>query len=621
MTSNHWRDLEPPPQDSARGPAGSRLRVLLIILAATAAFGLLAAGLALAEEAQPARDEASAPPPHQLPTTKRDFLLPGTQPHTLIDSIPSPETCKSCHSAPIYGAWRGSMMAQAGRDPVFWAALAVANDDAANTGDFCLRCHVPKGWLEGRSDPPDGSGFDVLDIGAGVACEVCHRMVDPQPGAADQTQALDIAIRSALTVTLPTNFVSSAMMIVDPQDNRRGPFSLPDFGFHTAYQSRFQGQDVDAVAHSRLCGTCHNVDNPVLSWNEDPPGNAPAQYWPNEYDAPAPSYERGDMFPLERTFDEWMASDYAKGGVHAPQFAGAAPDGIVETCQDCHMPRSTGVAAIPSLGPEYRDCQSTGCLPVHTLVGGNTWAPQLLQDPRWRLHNGTDAPYLNQTILEARAMLKKAATVSARLEKQGNKLVARVRVVNETGHKLPTGYPEGRRIWVNLQAYNAGGQVIYESGAYDWATGKLKSDPALKVYEVKPGLTPALAGVLGLESGPSFHFALNNAIFKDNRIPPRGYTVAAFDQPGMRPVGATYVDGQYWDETSYTVPAGTTRIVATLYYQTSASEYIDFLREKGGADGETLGQLWDDSKSPPEVMAIATYPVGNRWYAPLVGRP
>ena len=43
------------------------------------------------------------------------------------------------------------MMAQSGRDPLMWAALAVANQDAPNSGETCLRCHLPKGWLEGRS--------------------------------------------------------------------------------------------------------------------------------------------------------------------------------------------------------------------------------------------------------------------------------------------------------------------------------------------------------------------------------------------------------------------------------------------------------------------------------------
>ena len=44
--------------------------------------------------------------------------------------------------------WAGSMMANAGRDPIFWAALDVANNDAEELGipgigEFFIRCHSP----------------------------------------------------------------------------------------------------------------------------------------------------------------------------------------------------------------------------------------------------------------------------------------------------------------------------------------------------------------------------------------------------------------------------------------------------------------------------------------------
>lgn len=188
-----------------------------------------------------------------------------------------------------------------------------------------------------------------------------------------------------------------------------------------------------------------------------------------------------------------------------------------------------------------------------------------------------------------------------------------MRVINETGHKLPTGYPEGRRIWLNVRAYDAGGRLVFESGAYDPLTGVLQQDPQLKVYEAKLGIDD------GATVTESFHFIRNNTVLKDNRIPPRGYTVAAYDQPGLRPVGAVYVDGQHWDETLYALPDEAASVVAVLYYQTASKEYIDFLRTRGGADGAVLGQMWDDLKSPPEVMATAMAPA-RKQYFPLIVR-
>src|SRR5690606_2705161 len=110
-----------------------------------------------------------------LPTTRQDFFLPGTQPGGLKDKqgnphpIVDPNTCDSCHSDPIFKAWRGSMMGQAGRDPVFWAAFAVAQNDAADAGEYCLRCHTPTAWYGERAVALDPADLTPTDIGAGVA--------------------------------------------------------------------------------------------------------------------------------------------------------------------------------------------------------------------------------------------------------------------------------------------------------------------------------------------------------------------------------------------------------------------------------------------------------------------
>jgi hypothetical protein len=172
-------------------------------------------------------------------------------------------------------------------------------------------------------------------------------------------------------------------------------------------------------------------------------------------------------------------------------------------------------------------------------------------------------------------------------------------------------------MWLNLKAYDNSGTLVYESGAYDPMTAVLTQDTNIKIYEAKQGITPELAAQLNLAAGESFHFVLNNTVVKDNRIPPRGYTQAAFNKPGLRPEGAVYADGQYWDETVYVLPADSARAVATLYYQTASKEYVDFLRANGGSDGQTLGTLWDTSPSPPEVMAMVSYPE-MPLYLPLI---
>src|SRR5210317_2460955 len=115
-------------------------------------------------------------------TVPTDIQQPGTQPQE-ISNLESPDKCDNCHGGyntsvePAHN-WRGSMMAYAGRDPIFWATLAIAEQDFDGSGDLCIRCHSTGGWLAGRSTPTDGSGLAAGD-GDGVECDFCHKMTNP----------------------------------------------------------------------------------------------------------------------------------------------------------------------------------------------------------------------------------------------------------------------------------------------------------------------------------------------------------------------------------------------------------------------------------------------------------
>ena len=75
-------------------------------------------------------------------------------------------------------------MSQSARDFLFYACLTVAGQDSIwaigtpNAVDICERCHFPKGWLEGRSDPANASAMTGADFD-GVQCDFCHSMWDP----------------------------------------------------------------------------------------------------------------------------------------------------------------------------------------------------------------------------------------------------------------------------------------------------------------------------------------------------------------------------------------------------------------------------------------------------------
>lgn len=521
-----------------------------------------------------------------VPTTLRDFDQPGSQPFE-AGILNPPEACAVCHgnydtAVEPYFNWQGSMMAQASRDILFEANMVIANQDAPDSGDLCLRCHLPRGWLQGRSVPTDGSQMLATDM-SGVSCDFCHRLVDPiyEPGVSPSE---DQAILAALS--FPASNFGNGMATVDPTGARRGPFLNASSG-HPVLVSPFHRE-------AALCGTCHDVSNPAFQ--KDGSGN----YIPNAFDTTATDFSAHTLAPVERTYSEWFYSAYnTPEGVFAPEFGGNLD--FVSTCQDCHMRDVTGQGCNFGTVPTRSD------LPLHDITGGSTWLPGLL---------GTMYPgEVNETALQAgidraRYMLQNAAE----LEVVQEATELKVTVTNNTGHKLPTGYPEGRRMWINVKFYDDAMTLVAESGHYDPNTGVLAHDAAVKIYEIEPGLDAVTAPLVGVEPGPSFHFVLNNKIFKDNRIPPRGFTNAAFADFGGAPVGHSYADGQYWDDTYYTIPVGATSAEVTLYYQSTSKEFVEFLRDENTTNtkGQEMYDLWNNNgKCPPEIMQTTTLSIAD----------
>jgi len=518
-----------------------------------------------------------SPPGGVVPTTLRDFDMPGSQPFE-AGILNPPGACAVCHgdydpNAEPYHNWSGSMMSQASRDHIFKANLVIANQDAPDSGDICLRCHISRGWLQGRSIPTDGSQMQVTDE-FGVSCDLCHRLVDPIYSAENPSEDIDILA----ALINPASTFGTGMYTVDPTGARRGPFLNADTG-HPVLVSPFHRE-------AALCGTCHDVSNPAFE--KDGNGN----YVANALDTPATNFDANSLAPVERTYSEWLHSDFnTPTGIYAPQFGGNKA--FVGTCQDCHMRDVTGYGC--NFGtPPLRDD-----LPLHDMTGGSTWFPSLLST----LYPGeVSEAALQDGIERARYMLQNAADLD--VVQDANSL--QVRITNNCGHKLPTGYPEGRRIWINVKFYDTGMNLISESGNYDPCTGVLSHDQDAKIYEVEPGIDPCLAALVGFPSGPSLHFVLNNKIYKDNRIPPQGFTNASFSDFGGTPIGYSYADGQFWDDTYYTIPIQAASVEVTLYYQSTSKEFMEFLRDENTTNtvGQDMYDLWNENdKCPPEIMA------------------
>lgn len=525
---------------------------------------------------------------HGVASTLRDFDLPGTQPFEHGAELASSASCATCHggydaAVEPYRNWQGSMMANASRDLLFQANMAIANQDAANSGDLCLRCHLPRGWLGGRSVPTDGSRMQAAD-GDGVSCALCHSMVNPVY-TAGTSPTNDLTVLAGLS--FPGTEYGNGMFVVDPSGLRRGPYSDATMG-HNSLGSPFHRS-------AAFCGTCHDVSNPAFQ--NDGTGN----YVANAFDATATNFSPHFIAPVERTYSEWLHSEYAQpAGVYAPQFAGNRPDGRVSTCQHCHMRSTSGYAADPVGNPGIAPRPDLG---QHDLTGGSIWMSSMLTN---LFPTEVNQAAIQAGIARSVQLLTNAATLAC--ADAGNQL--KVTVTNECGHKLPTGYPEGRRAWLNVKFYDEAANLLGESGAYDVVTGELTRDAAAKIYEVHPGMETNLADFLTLPPGPSLHFVLNNRIYEDNRIPPRGFTNAAYAAFGGAPVGHHYDDGQYWDDTLYALPAGATRAEVRLYYQSTSKEFVEFLRDENRTNtkGQELYNLWaTNGMCPPTLVVQSTW--------------
>ncbi|MCC6766262.1 MAG: PQQ-dependent sugar dehydrogenase [Deltaproteobacteria bacterium] len=517
-----------------------------------------------------------------VPPLCEDFHVPGTQtgdvpPHVLLE----PSECASCHGGydaavdPV-ARWSGSLMAHAGRDPLFFAQLTTAVQDVPSVGYYCLRCHVPLSIVTGHAEEPDGRLLDATDR-QGVSCHFCHSMVDPLfvPGTSPDADADILAGLSAI----PAHY-GNAMFVLDPSGTRRGPRADP-LAMHAWIVSPFH-------ARGEFCGTCHDVGN--LAVTRDPDGT----YRYNTMGVPSPTHDPGMQFPLERTYTEWKLSAFAAGGVDTGGRFGGVGGGVVSTCQDCHMPRAVGRGCV------YGTVR--GDLALHDFAGAAAPVLDLIAEAT-RLDPTVDQAALARGRDAAVAMLERAASLA--LTQEGAQLV--VRVTNETGHKLPTGHIEGRRVWLHVAFRDETGALVAEHGRYDAATAEL-DEASTVVYEMHVGLSAEAAALTGLPAGPTTHMALADTIEKDNRIPPRGFANTAFADAGAPVVGASYADGQYWDDVRFGIPPGTTRADVELYYQNTPRHYIEALRDGNVTDatGATLHDLWvATGRGAPIAMASA----------------
>jgi hypothetical protein len=553
-------------------------------------------------------------------------------------------------------------MTVAGQDSI-WAV------GRPNAMDLCERCHFPNGWLDGRSDPPNASQMTGADYD-GVNCDFCHNLFDPffettyggtREGSDwlnywDETNDSDMPSQSSADVTyqadsllaqlitrfngqpfyqnnLPAsgnyNENAAGQFFVSPDGEKRASFSDAT-GRHQMLYSRYHKSKY-------FCGICHDVSNPVLA------NLAFADASPGDGTTILPSEENSafSYFHVERTFSEFMLSDYGlQGGSlgigpFAPEnFNTSDPDNKIARCQDCHMRDVVGAGAKLNdavLRPDDSIEHPNSGQPLHDLTGGNAWVSWVLASaisgsPNYDPINDSllnqGPAVLTMDLSQGEGINPEALIAGSDRAKQQLQLAAAIediaynaitgelsfRIQNQTGHKLISGFPEGRRMFINIKAYDALENLIYEVNPYDPLAGTLKglNYPYTDTLPIPGALSPIeiYEDMLVYETHPSssltgedetFHFALATNRYKDNRIPPKGFRIneasTRISQPRWHGVDALdyFTAAEYeggYDQVFLTIPSGASEVEVELYYQTTSREYIEFLRDEINGTGE-----------------------------------
>lgn len=480
--------------------------------------------------------------------------LPAAE-HAETDRLVTSEVCAQCHlaaDAPVMhdpngddlspvATFRASMMALAARDPYYLAVVSqeTARFPASSSTivGTCARCHAPaaavehdaKGTVVGWG--PLTKGTTPLDHLArdGVGCALCHQLEGYDLGGVFEV-GFDRTIRGphANPKTDPMSFFLDYLPSYDPS-----------FG------------------EAELCGSCHTVVVPAVDADGAPLGG--------DYLEQAP-------------YLEWLSSSYAGAGT---------------SCATCHMPTvdSTDAAIVTPISKFPDGLSPRQPFGVHRFSGGNAYMLRLMGSNVDWVGADVSAAALELAALAAEEHLRSAATLSVAASLDGGALVVDVGVHNETGHKLPTGYP-GRRAWLHVRALSASGAVLFESGAWD-ASGALVSPSGERLDP--PGAWLPHRDVIDAEdqvqvweavavdaSGAPTNLAFGSVgHVKDDRILPDGFAPTPEWASWLAPAGvegdATFAPGS--DHVLVRVPGGASvaSVEVELVYQTVRPAELELL--------------------------------------------
>jgi cytochrome c553 len=376
-----------------------------------------------------------------------------------------------------YGEWSVSMMALAGRDPIFraqreWEADH-RSDCADEITDLCYKCHGAAGHRQLKLDDParkfdHAIVFDLPDepdgkYGAlardGITCSVCHQMSGKDLGK-------PASYTGNWTPTAPGDVVGPYAdgVRVDPMKRALGKTPSGEDGRAAILKS------------AALCGSCHAVKLPVRKVGS--------------------CVDEGSVYE-QATFLEWRNSNYRKNDEFITD---EGKDGETPVpCQGCHMPKkfngkelkkkiasiedaefpTSNLQGVPDVHADV-DIAPRAPFARHQLNGINLFALSMFaQAPR--VFGLADFDYMSNQYGEPTRLQMAAALAAGRhfadtaasisiselkvVTEDGSEpsLQFKVKVTNKAGHKLPSGVAF-RRAFLEVAVEDAFGNALWISG-------------------------------------------------------------------------------------------------------------------------------------------------------------
>lgn len=565
------------------------------------------------------------------------------------------DQCQSCHSAangPFgpamfltakngkgvnvspYTEWRWSPMGLAGRDPIFYAQLDselayldTIPDEATRASlkhsvvNTCFRCHGVMGKRQHDIDHP-GTNFNldfILRTGSepgakygalsrdGISCASCHHIQRDVIPPTWKKSPLEFFLTNTITGQFQTGDAKELFgpfkddeIVTLPMDN-----ALAIKPKHNEY-----------VKSSRMCGSCHTIDLPVV---DSPPVRPIEPSTPHSIE--------------QATYLEWLNSAYQN------EFGKPGKD--AQTCQDCHMPRGLvneqlGVSVDPiqtriaiveddtypavehrapakDLNVRFREKDFAR----HEFLGMNGFLLEMFAQfndilgvRKSDYMTGTSDNLQNTQSNLFEQARKRSATVETSMTIDGRTLTADVTVTNLAGHRLPSGVGFRRAFVEFLVLENRDGRERVV-----WSSGRTNSVGVIVDGEGRPLATEFLAGgayqkhhevitaddqvqiyeelVKDADGNFTTSFIRRDRDIKDNRLLPLGWTEKGPDPSlngrflkATHPHGDAehdpdYRDGKGHDTVRYRialpngVDAKNVTVRASLYYQNIPPYYLD----------------------------------------------